>query len=129
MKTAIKQLVDVRAVVTGTEEAEEFFKTLSANAPGIDNEDAAACYEWEEKFVMKLLEPCLGKLIPCVLHYKGKYLNMPTAKENAFKLPFRLNPFMSDKLNTEPPVDTTKAEAEEAAAASAVVSAAKKEFY
>lgn len=82
----------------GTEGANAFVAKLKEALANVefDNEDKEQVQNLEEKIVTAIFKQIAGemknKTIPVVLGYKDQYLNVPSYKDNDYKLPFGLNP-------------------------------------
>jgi len=101
----LRQFVDVLKVAD--ENAEEVFNQIKANAPSFNNEDVESVQTFESQVITKLLTPVLNKPMNVILHYKGKYLNIPSYKENGFEIQFGANPKLGPNLVREK-VQTTE---------------------
>jgi len=93
----LQEFKDVLAVVD--ENYEETFAEMWANAPEFDESDVDSLAKFQGDFLTQILEKVVGKEVNVVLHWKGEYLNIPSYKENDYKLPFGNNPVVYGGLN------------------------------
>ncbi len=102
LRNKIFEFKDVLAVVD--ENYEETFTEAWANAPEFDESDADSLAEFQINFLTPVLEKVAGQEVNVILHWTlGKdgsyYLNIPSYKENDYKLPFGKNPIVYGGLN------------------------------
>lgn len=93
----LQQFKDVIAVKESN--PDEFFAEVKKSAPAFENTNQESVQNFQVNFLKKFIEPVLGEEMTVLLHYKGKYLNIPSYKENNYELPFGKNPIQSSKLN------------------------------
>ena len=93
----LQEFKDVLAVVD--ENYEETFAEMWANAAEFDESDADSLAKFQGDFLTQILEKVVGQEVNVVLHWKGEYLNIPSYKENDYKLPFGKNPVVYGGLN------------------------------
>ena len=93
----LQEFKDVLAVVD--ENYEETFAEMWANAAEFDESDADSLAKFQGDFLTQILEKVVGQEVNVVLHWKGEYLNIPSYKENDYKLPFGKNPIIYGGLN------------------------------
>lgn len=93
----LQEFKDVLAVVD--ENYEETFAEMWANAAEFDESDADSLAKFQGDFLTQILEKVVGKEVNVILHWKGEYLNIPSYKENDYKLPFGKNPVVYGGLN------------------------------
>lgn len=93
----LQEFKDVLAVVD--ENYEETFAEMWANAAEFDESDADSLAKFQGDFLTQILEKVVGQEVNVVLHWKGEYLNIPSYKENDYKLPFGLKPIVYGGLN------------------------------
>lgn len=106
----LEQFKDVLAAVDN--EYEQTYTDLREkySSETFDNESDESVQEFQEKFLTELLQLVVGKEVNVVLHYKGDYLNIPSYKQNDFKLPFGKNPTVYGGLNSVKGVSTSNTE-------------------
>lgn len=93
----LQEFKDVLAVVD--ENYEETFAEMWANAAEFDESDADSLAKFQGDFLTQILEKVVGQEVNVILHWKGEYLNIPSYKENDYKLPFGKNPIIYGGLN------------------------------
>lgn len=93
----LQEFKDVLAVVD--ENYEETFAEMWANAAEFDESDADSLAKFQGDFLTQILEKVVGQEVNVILHWKGEYLNIPSYKENDYKLPFGKNPIVYGGLN------------------------------
>ena len=93
----LQEFKDVLAVVD--ENYEETFAEMWANAAEFDESDADSLAKFQGDFLTQILEKVVGQEVNLILHWKGEYLNIPSYKENDYKLPFGKNPIIYGGLN------------------------------
>lgn len=82
----------------GAENATAFMQKMKEALGNVefDNEDKEQVQNLEEKIVTAIFKQIAGNMknqtIPVVLGYKDQYLNVPSYKDNEYKLPFGPNP-------------------------------------
>jgi len=100
----------------GTEGANAFVAKLKEALANVefDNEDKEQVQNLEEKIVTAIFKQIAGemknKTIPVVLGYKDQYLNVPSYKDNDYKLPFGLNPHVGKAVLLVKPEGTENRE-------------------
>ncbi len=99
----LSQFVDVLSAAQ--ENAEETWKEIKSKAPAFDDKDQSSVDKIQEQVITKMLTPVLGQQVNVILHWvfsnkDGKwYLNIPSYKDNGYKLQFGNNPTLGVNLN------------------------------
>lgn len=112
----IKSYSNILAAYIGVEAADAHYKACleEMRLVGFDPSSDESVGSYEEKFMAKILGAIPAnstKEIPVILHYNDRgYLNIPSMKENGYKLPFGVEEklVLSDKLVLVKPEDGTQ---------------------